>query len=66
MDLEKLLEQANAILKSAPLESSENEETTVLESPKKELKLLPDALKYKFLGPTDSLLVIIASALIDA
>jgi hypothetical protein len=38
----------------------------VPDSPKKELKPLPDNLKYKFLGPTDSLPVIIASDLIDA
>jgi hypothetical protein len=35
-------------------------------SPKKELKPLPDSLKYKFLGPVDSLPMIIASDLIDA
>jgi hypothetical protein len=38
----------------------------VPDSPKKELKPLPDNLKYKFLGPADSLPVIIASDLIDA
>jgi hypothetical protein len=38
----------------------------VPDSPKKELKPLPDNLKYKFLGPVDSLPVIIASDLIDA
>jgi hypothetical protein len=46
--------------------SEEKEETVVLVSPKKELKPLPDNLKYKFLGPTDSLPVIIASDLMDA
>jgi hypothetical protein len=34
--------------------------------PKKELKPLLDNLKYKFLGPAESLPVIIASDLIDA
>jgi hypothetical protein len=66
MDLEKLLEQADDILESAPLESSENEETAILESLKKKLEPLPDALKYKFLGTLYSLLVIIASDLVDA
>jgi hypothetical protein len=43
--------------------SKEEEEATVPEPPKKELKPLPDNLKYKFLGPTDTLPVIIASDL---
>jgi hypothetical protein len=38
----------------------------VPDSMKKELKLLPNNLKYKFLGPVDSLSVIIASDLTDA
>jgi hypothetical protein len=46
--------------------SEVKEETAVPDSPKKELKLLPDNLKYKFLGPAKSLPVIIASDLIDA
>jgi hypothetical protein len=66
LDLDKLVEQANAILESAPLVSSEKVETVVPEPSKKELKPLPDNLKYKFLGPTDSLSVIIASDLVDA
>ena len=66
MELDKLLEQADAILETAPLESSEKEETTVPESPKKELKPLPNNLKYNFLGPIDSLPVIIALDLVDA
>jgi hypothetical protein len=53
-------------LETAPLESKENKETAVPDPPKKELKPLPDSLKYKFLGPTESLPVIIASDLIDA
>jgi hypothetical protein len=51
LDLDMLLEQANAILEFAPLESNEKEEAAVPEPPKKELKPLPDNLKYKFLGP---------------
>jgi hypothetical protein len=46
--------------------SSEREETAVPDSLKKELKPLLDSLKYKFLGPGNSLPVIIASDLIDA
>jgi hypothetical protein len=64
--LEKLLEQDDAILESAPLVSSEKEETTVPEPPKMELKPLPDTLMCKFLGPADSLPVIIASNSVDA
>ena len=66
MDLDKLLEQADVILETAPLESSEKEETVVPDPPKKELKPLLDNLKYKFLGPTESLPVIIASDLVNA
>jgi hypothetical protein len=60
------MEQADALLETAPLVSEEKEETVVLDSSKKELKPLPDSLKYKFLGPAESLLVIIALDLIDA
>jgi hypothetical protein len=66
LDLDVLLEQANAILEFAPLESNEKEEAVVLEPPKKELKPLPDNLKYKFLGPAETLLMIIASDLLAA
>ena len=66
LDLEKLMEQADALLEIAPPVSKEKEETAVPDSQKKELKPLPDNLKYKFLGPTDALPVIIASDLIDA
>jgi hypothetical protein len=66
LDLEKLMEQADALLETAPLVSKEKEEITVPDSPKKELKPLPDSLKYKFLGPAESLPVIIASDLKDA
>jgi hypothetical protein len=60
------MEQAEALLETAPLVSKEKKETVIPESPNKELKPLPDSLKYKFLGPTESLPVIIASDLIDA
>jgi hypothetical protein len=66
LDLDKLIEQADALLETAPLVSSEKEETAVFDPSKKELKPLPDSLKYKFLGLADSLPVIIASDLIDA
>ena len=66
LDLEKLMEQVDALLEFAPLVSKEKEETVVPDSQKKELKPLPDNLKYKFLGPANALLVIIASDLINA
>jgi hypothetical protein len=66
LDLDKLMEQADALLETAPLVSEEKEETVAPDSPKKELKPLPNNLKYKFLGPVESLPVIIASDLIDA
>jgi hypothetical protein len=66
LDLHKLMEQVDALLETAPLVSKEKEETVVPNSLKKELKPLPDNLKYKFLGPAESLPVIIASDLIDA
>jgi hypothetical protein len=66
LDLDKLMEQADSLLETAPLVSEEKEEIVVPNSPKKELKPLPDSLKYKFLGPAESLPVIIASDLIDA
>jgi hypothetical protein len=66
LDLDKLLEQADAMLETTPLVSSEKEETIVPNPPKKELKPLPENLKYKFLGPAESLPVIIASDLMDA
>jgi hypothetical protein len=66
LNLDKLLEQADAILETVPLVSSEKEEIAVLDPPKKELKLLSDNLKYKFLGLANSLPVIIASNLVDA
>jgi hypothetical protein len=66
LDLDKLMEQVDALLETAPLVSEKKEETVVHDSPKKELKPLPNSLKYKFLGPVESLPVIIASDLIDA
>jgi hypothetical protein len=53
-------------LETAPLESKEKKETAVPDPPKKELKPLSDSLKYKFIGPAESLPVIIALDLIDA
>jgi hypothetical protein len=64
--LDKLIEEADVILEIAPLVGSEKEETAVPDPPKKELKPLLDTLKYKFLGPVDSLPVIIALDLVDA
>jgi hypothetical protein len=64
--LDKLLEQADAMLETTPLVSSEKEETIVPNPPKKELKPLSKNLKYKFLGPAESLPMIIASDLMDA
>jgi hypothetical protein len=67
LDLDKLMEQADALLENAPLVSEEKEEIAVPDSLKKELKQqLLDSLKYKFLGPAESLPVIIASDLKDA
>jgi hypothetical protein len=53
-------------LEIAPLVSSEKEEAVVPDPPKKELKLLLENPKYKFLGPAESLPLIIASDLLDA
>jgi hypothetical protein len=64
--LDKLIEQAYALLEIAPLVSSEEEETVVPDPLKKELKPLPNNLKYKFLGLAESFSVIIASDLADA
>jgi hypothetical protein len=66
LDLDKLVEQTDALLENAPLVSEEKVEIAVPNFPKKELKQLPDSLKYKFLGPAKSLPVIIASDLKDA
>ena len=66
LDLDRLLEQVDAILETTPLMSSEKEETAVPDPPKKELKPLLNNLKYKFLGPAESLPMIIALDLADA
>jgi hypothetical protein len=66
LDLDKLMEQADAILETTSLVSNEKEEIAIPDPPKKELKPLPDNLKYKFLGPIEPLPVIIASDLVDA
>jgi hypothetical protein len=66
LDLDKLIEQADTILETAPLVSSKKEEIAVPDPPKKKLKPLSDNLKYKFLGLAESLPVIIASDLVDA
>jgi hypothetical protein len=66
LDLEKLMEQADALLETAPLVSNKKEEIAVPDPSMKELKPLLDSLKYKFLGPADSLPLLIASDLIDA
>jgi hypothetical protein len=50
-------------LEFAPLESNEKEEAAVPEPLKKELKPLPDNLKYKFIGPAKTFPVIKASDL---
>jgi hypothetical protein len=65
LDLDKLIEQADALLETAPLMSSEKEETAVPDPLKKKLKLLPGNLKYKFLGLAESLPMIIALNLVD-
>ena len=48
LDLDKLIDQADAILETVPLISSEKEETRVPDPPKKELKPLLDNFNYKF------------------
>ena len=66
LDFDKLIEQAYAFLETAPLVSTRKEEIAVPDPPKKELKPLPDNLKCKFLGPAESLHVIVASNLANA
>jgi hypothetical protein len=50
LNLDKLLEQVNAILEFATLVISEKEEMAVSKPTKKELKPRPDNLEYEFLG----------------
>jgi hypothetical protein len=52
------------MLEFAPLESKKEEEVAVPETPKKELMPLPNSLK--FLGPAESVPVVIALDLVDA
>ncbi|XP_059441924.1 uncharacterized protein LOC132174256 [Corylus avellana] len=73
MALDTLLEQADALLDSTPEIKTETTEITLTSSPdpsslaaepvKRELKPLPDTLKYKYLDPIESLPVIIAADL---
>jgi hypothetical protein len=70
MDLETLLEQADTLLNSSPEIEIDTGETTEISSldpsplaakpTKRELKPLPDTLKYKYLDTSESLPVIIA------
>jgi hypothetical protein len=74
MDLDTLLEQADALLDSTPKSETDTEENTETSSPdpstakpaKQELKPLPTMLKYKYLRPAKSLLVIIPADLNEA
>jgi hypothetical protein len=73
MDLETLLEQADTLLNSSPETETDTGETTetsssdpsplAAEPTKRELKPLPDTLKYRYLDPSESLPVIIAADL---
>jgi hypothetical protein len=73
MDLETLLEQADTLLDSTPEIEIDIEETIETSSPdlspsavepaKRDLKPLPDILKYKYLDPFESRPVIIAADL---
>ncbi|KAG5553970.1 hypothetical protein RHGRI_011741 [Rhododendron griersonianum] len=78
-DIDESIEQVNALLDAAPLMSIDEWQPkvvplslstspalpSIVEPPKLELKPLPITLKYKFLGPCESLPVIIASDLDD-
>jgi hypothetical protein len=76
IDLETLLEQADALLVSTPETEIDTGETTKTSSPdpcpsaaeaaKRELKPLSDTLKYKYLDPSESLPVIIVAELNEA
>jgi hypothetical protein len=70
MNLDTLLEQTDAMLDSATTRETDIEGTTdtsssTAEHVKRELKPLPDTLKYKYLDPSKSPLVIISSDLDD-
>ncbi|XP_028094375.1 uncharacterized protein LOC114294434 [Camellia sinensis] len=80
LDIDESIEQVNALLDSIPvmninkwqpklallLISLTSSLPSLVEPPKLELKPLPNTLKYVFFGPSESLLVIIASDLEDA
>ena len=71
MNLDTLLEQTDAMLDSATTRETDIEGTTDTSSSttkqiKRELKPLPDTLKYKYLDPSESLPVIISSDLDEA
>ncbi|XP_004295618.1 PREDICTED: uncharacterized protein LOC101300039 [Fragaria vesca subsp. vesca] len=76
-DFDKSIEEVNALLDFVPLIDSANWKSkveplplsssppipSIVKPPKLDLKQLPDTLKFAFLGPFESLLVIIASDL---
>lgn len=74
-DIDKSIAQVNALLDSTPVLSDDTWSTKVIplsisppipsvtEAPKLDLKPLPNTLKYVFLGPSESLPIIIASDL---
>jgi hypothetical protein len=71
MNLNTLLEQADAMLDSVIVSETNIEGTTdttssTAEQVKRELKPLPDTLKYKYLDPSESLPIIISSDLDEA
>ena len=79
-DIDESIEQVNALLNSTPMLdinkwqpkvihlsiSSSPPIPSVVEPPQLELKLLPNTLKYAFLGPSESLQVIVAFYLDNA
>jgi hypothetical protein len=71
MNLDTLLEQADAMLDSVTasknnIEGTIDTSSSALEQAKRELKPLPDTLKYKYLDPSESLPIIISSDLDEA
>jgi hypothetical protein len=71
MNLDTLLEQADAMLDSSTTSKTNTEGTTntsssAFEQAKRELKPLSDTLKYKYLDPSEYLSVIIYSDLNEA
>jgi hypothetical protein len=71
MNLDTLLEQADAMLDSITasetnIERTTNTSSSAFEQAKRELKPLSDTLKYKYLDPSESLPVIISSDLNEA